>query len=43
MLQLRDPGEEYRVYSIAQLAQGGRWRVEAMRSYTNLKTYSLPW
>ncbi len=33
MLQLRDPNAEFRVTSLMRLAQGGRWRTEAQRSY----------
>ena len=33
MLQLRDPNAEFRVLSLMRLAQGGRWRTEAQRSY----------
>lgn len=33
MLQLRDPNAEFRVLSLARLAQGGRWRTTAQRSY----------
>ena len=33
MLRLRDPNAEFRVMSLMRLAQGGRWRTEAQRSY----------
>lgn len=33
MLKLRDPNADFRVDSMMRLAQGGRWRTEALRSH----------
>jgi AraC family transcriptional regulator, transcriptional activator of pobA len=34
MFETAAPGTEFRMTSVARMAQGGKWRVEAMRSYT---------